>query len=590
MLKTWVNDNKKDLIFIVLCWFIISIVMFTRNWDSISNLNLKDNDDYMRYVQFTDWIKYGNWYLEPMARFNPEDGVIMHWSRVPDLLLAGTTLVLSSFFDITTASLIAIGIVPLFYLLCFALAVFALVDHYVGEKYRFIGMVFALGSHAITKFFPGAIDHHNLQLIIVALFLSLTPINARQTTESVRWFAQGILISISLWIGLDNFFFFVFYLGTYSAYCLLYNNDWFKYFYKLCFISVFFSLIFIILNRPINEVFTIHYDSLSIPFVTCFLCGGILLFLLEKLIHNQQTYTYKLLIAISISLVVFIPVMIIFPELAKGAYADYPEVVKTYWLDNVSEAQSMYSLIMTNGFFSTENYFLFFIPSLLYIVLKNKKTHLNILYIIFTLNLFVALFWQIRAITLCFVLSAPIQIYVLFEISEKVKNKLFSTLIISSGIPIFVLIYISILTPIIGNTTNNSDTQNNNDYTNNIESVFNESNISNRKVLSGIESGTKILSKTNNSILAAPYHRNINGNNLAINTFLESDEDVIKDTLKNNNIDYILINNDNHLKVLARLTEDGALIKRLKSYDIPEYLELINAKNIDDYQLFKFKG
>ncbi|GAD78587.1 hypothetical protein [Vibrio ezurae] len=589
MLKDWIHDNKKDLLFIVLCWCVVSIFVFARNWESISQLNLHDNDDYMRYVQFTDWIKYGNWYLEPMPHFNPEDGLIMHWSRVPDLFLATTTLILSPFFNTTTASLISIAVVPLVYLLCFALSVFALVDHYLGKKYRFIGMIFVLGSHAITKFYPGAIDHHNLQLIIVALFLALTPINTQQTTEFVRSFTQGMLIAISLWIGLDNFFFFVFYLASYSAYCLIYKNNWFSHFYKLCFVAMIFGLLFMPMNRPINEFFLIHYDSLSIPFIACFLCGGVLLFALNKIIHQQQSNLHKLTVAASISVIVFIPILLAFPELAKGAYADYPEIVSTYWLSNVSEAQSMYSLIISNGLFSSENMFLFFIPSLMYPLLKNKKTHLNLLYVILILHLSLAFFWQIRTVTLCFILSAPIQVYVLMTLSEKMQSKIASIFIILSGIPIFVLIYITMLTPLIGNTTEGKDTKNSAQISS-IKSIFNEGNITNKKVLSGIESGAKILSQTNNSILAAPYHRNINGNSLVITTFLESDEDVIQETLKNNHIDYILINNDNHLKLLARLAKEGALIKRLKSYDIPEYLELINAKNPDDYQLFKFKG
>ncbi|MEZ9889089.1 hypothetical protein AB4345_10260 [Vibrio breoganii] len=590
MLKDWVYHNRKDLLFIVFCWFIVAIFMFTRSWESISNLELNDNDDYMRYVQFMDWIKYGNWYLEPMPRFNPEDGVIMHWSRIPDLLLAGTTLALSPIFGINTASLVAIGIVPLFYMLCFSLSVFAFVDHYLGEKYRFIGMIFALGSHAIAKFYPGSIDHHNLQLIIIALFLAVTPLDNLQASERFRWLFQSFLIALSMWIGLDNFIFFVLFLATHTLYFIIYqtdNDNRIPYLLNLCMCVTLFGALFSLLNRPLDEFLIYHYDALSIPFISCFMTGSVILYLTHKLTIKNQTVVKKLSITTSVGLICSTPLIIIFPELIQGAYSDYPPLIKEYWLDNVNEVQSMYSLIKNNGLFSLDNFLLFFIPSFLYPFISKKIHSLNIIYSIFILHLLLSFFWQIRAINTCFVLSAPLQVFVLYFLADKVKNRIASTFLLISGIPVVIMLYLVIFQLTTGTL---SEAKQNKESKKDLAFILNEYNISDSKILSGVETGAKILAKTSNSIIAAPYHRNIPGNSLSISTFLSVDEINIKNTLKEENIDYIIINRDNQLKNVNKSATDSSFIKKLNSDSFPVWIERINKEKSDGYQIFIFKG
>ncbi|MFA0448949.1 hypothetical protein AB4587_07265 [Vibrio breoganii] len=587
MLKDWVYDNRKDLLFIFFCWLIVSIVMFTQKWESISNLELRDNDDYMRYVQFMDWIKHGNWYLEAIPRFNPEDGVIIHWSRVPDFLLAGTTLSLAPYVGLALSSYIAISVVPLFYMLCFSLAVFAFVDHYLGKDFRFIGMIFSLGSHAIVKFFPGSIDHHNIQLIIVALFLTLTPLNDSQVKMRFRWTLQALLIALSMWIGLDNFIFFALYIAVYSFYCFIKKYSWIPYFYKLCLGTSLLSSFFSILNRPIDEFFNVHYDALSIPFIGCFAFGGIFLLIVNNLPIENKCNRIKLLIVTPVAMITTFPLLILFPELIQGAYANYPNLLMKYWLGHVIEAQSMLSIIQNEGIISTNNFILFFIPALSYPLFKKRTTELDIIYVILIFYLLLSFFWQIRVITTCFILSAPLQAYVLLNLANKTKSAILSAIFLIMGIPFSIIIAITSFQGLLGLQQNTI--KNPNSAVNNISIFFDEYNISKRKILTGIDTGTKILAKTDNSIVAAPYHRNIPGNKLSISIFLETNENKIISSLKERNIEYILINRDKQLKRISNSADETSLIKRLTSDRPPEWLKLVNDKSPESYQLFKFK-
>ncbi|WP_261823055.1 hypothetical protein [Vibrio neonatus] len=585
MLKTWVNDNKKDLIFIVLCWFVISIVMFTRNWDSISNLNLKDNDDYMRYVQFTDWIKYGNWYLEPMARFNPEDGVIMHWSRVPDIPLVGVTLLLSPIVGTSIASLVAITITPLAYMLIFSLSMFALCDRYLGSEYRFIGMIFLLGSPAITKFLPGSIDHHNLQLIFATLFLLLTPLNIEQIKHRWRAMLQAFVIALSLWTGLENITLFVAYLALYTFYCYYCEDKWLNYFSRLCFYTFAFTLIVSLINRPTSEFFIAQYDAISLPFILCFLGGGVALFLSTKFELQRRSLVLITAIGLSTFLICFTPILILYPELIKGAYSNYPSLLLNLWLSQISEVQSMLSLIKSNGFFSTENYFLYLIPALLYPLSKRKVLQLNILYSILIIHLILAMFWQIRIINLCFILSTPLQVYVLLNFTRTLSQEWFKVPFLIAGIPFTIMIILTSIEPISNSINSIDDGKNKTD----LATLLKEKNIINAKILSGIESGAQILAKTENSIIAAPYHRNIKGNTIMIDTFIESDLEIVRKNLLLKGIDYILINRDAQLKVIEKNSNKNSFINIIKNKPLPSWISEIHNKSNSDYVIFKLE-
>jgi len=112
------NDNfNKDIVVISAIWLVCAIAIFIYKWESVSILNLNDNDDYMRFVQFQEWMKNGHWYLEPMSNFNPADGNIIHWSRFPDLMLSLVAFPLLLVADDSVAYTISISIVPLLYLL-----------------------------------------------------------------------------------------------------------------------------------------------------------------------------------------------------------------------------------------------------------------------------------------------------------------------------------------------------------------------------------------------------------------------------------------------------------------------------------------
>ena len=576
---------NKDIIVISVIWLVCATVIFIYKWESVSALNLNDNDDYMRFVQFQDWMATGHWYLEPMNNFNAADGIVIHWSRFPDLILSLVAFPLLFIVDDNLAYTISISLVPLLYLLLFSLSCFYLADHLFGAKYRFISMMFAISSPSIIHFLPGSIDHHNIQLVFAVLFLALTPLNHEQLRHAWRVYAQSILLSLSLWTGLDNVLLFMFFFAIYTVYCGLVRHEWFGYISKLYASSALFGICAVLLNRPYDEFFVFKYDEISFVLIILFFCGWLFVNVYHRLMSEDKSWLQKVLLFVSLAVLFFIPVAVLYPSLSSALLIDYPPILKVYWLDQVTEAKSVVRYVASHGFFSIENYALLVIPATLYPLFKRKNHHCTILYLIFMFNLALAIFWQIRVMRLCFVLAAPLQAYVILQLADYIRSSIIKATVITSGAPLAVAFVILALSPTEEITT----TLDQKEQSLKIHKVLKDNDINSHTILSGIETGAPVLAKTDNRIIAAPYHRNIVGNQFLIEVMLEEDLSLAERKIIEKSIDIIVIGNDPHLLILKDSASEEAFINKLYSSDTPTWLDVVYDNIENGYRVFRVR-
>ncbi|MFM2608860.1 hypothetical protein AAFX30_14645 [Vibrio chagasii] len=576
---------NKDIIVISVIWLVCATVIFIYKWESVSALNLNDNDDYMRFVQFQDWMATGHWYLEPMNNFNAADGIVIHWSRFPDLILSLVAFPLLFIVDDNLAYTISISLVPLLYLLLFSLSCFYLADHLFGAKYRFISMMFAISSPSIIHFLPGSIDHHNIQLVFAVLFLALTPLNHEQLRHAWRVYAQSILLSLSLWTGLDNVLLFMFFFAIYTVYCGLVRHEWFGYISKLYASSALFGVCAVLLNRPYDEFFVFKYDEISFVLIILFFCGWLFVNVYHRFMNEDNSLLQKVFLFVFLAVLFLIPVAVLYPSLSSALLIDYPPILKVYWLDQVTEAKSVVRYVASHGFFSIENYALLVIPATLYPLFKRKNHHCTILYLIFMFNLALAIFWQIRVMRLCFVLAAPLQAYVILQLADYIRSSIIKATVITSGAPLAVAFVILALSPTEEITT----TLDQKEQSLKIHKVLKDNDINSHTILSGIETGAPVLAKTDNRIIAAPYHRNIVGNQFLIEVMLEEDLSLAERKIIEKRIDIIVIGNDPHLLILKDSASEEAFINKLYSSDTPTWLDVVYDNIENGYRVFRVR-
>ncbi|MDK9762314.1 hypothetical protein KI743_09890 [Vibrio sp. D420a] len=580
------NSIRQDVFVLIGFWLVGAVLIIIFNWETVSALELRDNDDYMRFAQFQHWMEEGDWYLVPMHNFNPQDGVLIHWSRLPDIMLSSVAIPLLIFLPEHLAYTFTISVVPLFYLLVYLLSVFYLGHRLFGVKYRFVSMLFAIASPAVVHFLPGAIDHHNIQLMLGALFLVLSPIKQMQLGQRWRINIHALVVGLSFWVGLDNIFLFGSYFLVYTTYSCLVDAQWREYVRVLlvkCTVTV---LVAILLNRPVSEFFTIKSDEVSFLLVFLLLSGYAFILFFEKSVGFGQSKLSKVMIFIFVGLLSLTPTVLLFPSFIDGLLIEYPSILKMFWLDYVSEAKPIYYYVNQDGFLSRQNYVLLFIPALLFPFFKQNNPYATLLYLMLVVNLLLAYFWQLRVTRSCFLLAAPLQAYVVLRCAEYLRYLFVKVVFITLGGPLgiaFILLFVN------GDLSGPSFKERNQADEDNLIDVLNSIRVKEELVLTGIESGSQLLARTKNRIIAAPYHRNIRGNTFLIETMLEEDLSIVRDKLLSKGVGIVVVGNDSHLVLIKHLSNERAFIRRLYSQELPSWLERVYSNKQSSYQVFRVR-
>ncbi len=156
----------------LLGWF-FAILLMSIGFDPTGGLIFIGNDDAMRLVQVRDLIDGQGWFDTTQSRLGLEGGTRMHWSRLVDAPIAAIIVALSWALGQPTAEIVAMTLWPLLLIgpvmLGTALAASAL----GGRAAAFVACVICASAvHYYGKFHPGSLDHHNLQIALLAIAIS----------------------------------------------------------------------------------------------------------------------------------------------------------------------------------------------------------------------------------------------------------------------------------------------------------------------------------------------------------------------------------------------------------------------------------
>ncbi|WP_143169347.1 hypothetical protein [Vibrio quintilis] len=522
----------------------------------------------MRYFQFTQWVEHGGWYLQPISGFNPQDGVLIHWSRLPDIPLALVSILVKPFTSPETAYAIAMITVPGLYLLGITAAAGKLTARIMGNDYMVLACFYLLSTHLTGKFFPGSIDHHNIQLLLAAWFIALLPLNHDDCKSTRSAIICGFLLALSFWTGLENLIFF----GLLLLYLTIrgYSHSLrFVFFCRtLCLSAILFSFCFCLLNRPVAEFTNKQIDALSWPYLLCLLCG-LIFCQLSVYFRRPANRIIKYLL---IGIISLFPMLLFSPEVFLGVYYQYPALLNQFWLSKVSEAISIIGYIKEEGLFGQHNYLLSIIPALLSVIFIRHNERLKQLYLVMLLLILPALFWQARTVFLIFIIAAPFQAYFVIYCIRKIPSVIAGMILAIICMPACITITSFMINqqfhPEIkpGVSKENSKPE--------VVRFLKQHQIVRQKILAPIEFGTPILTLTDNAVISAPYHRNIRGNTLAIKILTGEEESGYRQLLEENKFNYILIGNDNASTLLKQQSGKNSLINRLDQHTAPQWLSL----------------
>lgn len=163
---------------LLLAWGAAAIVLTAGTWSLIAAGELKGPDDMLRMVQVRDFLAGQPWEDVTQQRLNPPAGVLMHWSRLVDLPLAGLIVLLTPLLGAAAAETAAAVAVPLLTLLVIMIFAALIVRRLAGPKWAILAALFIPAMYDVSfQVQPMRIDHHGWQfaLAAIALFCFLGP-------------------------------------------------------------------------------------------------------------------------------------------------------------------------------------------------------------------------------------------------------------------------------------------------------------------------------------------------------------------------------------------------------------------------------
>jgi hypothetical protein len=559
----------------IIAALIFSYPLFLTQWDKISSFQLPDNDDQMRLFQVQNWLLGQDYFDTFNHRVNIPNGVSIHWSRLVDFPIAFLILIFRPFFGEQNAQNITLFFLPIFYG-AFFVYILSKIVKLIGAKsnpFLIAGLFVLYSASASLSFVPGRIDHHNLQLICMALALyGIIKFDAK------GGIFFGIAAATSLTIGLETLPFIMILI----SFCVL---NWIldpifaKQFvakFALTFGIALFAG-FLIDVAPKNYLIGAN-DYLSIAQLIPLLIGAIGLGIINY--NGALKLQYRILQTMFVGFAIVICALG-FKELRLGLYYQVDSLVYKIWFAKIPEVLPLINLPLMSQL-SFLIYAIIGLLSAFFIAWENRKSNQYIarfallLAFLLLLGTIATMFWQNR-------LHPQISMIAILTITYVTISK-----ISPAGIRILSLALLVLFPITQGQKLKNSQqlTQQSNTSFNDNKNCKSKqdfqglSNLPKGNVLNNIDIGVKLLAFTPHNIISAPYHRDT-GAPIAYSILLANPEKA-RESLAAKNINYIAICRRD-IEVIRLVTHsDSSLIALIMNENLPNYLAKIpNSANSD---------
>lgn len=303
-----------------------------------------DVDDRMRDFQIRDLLADRQWFDLTLPFINMPEAYVSPWSRLVDLPYVLITLLLSGELGQERALALSYQIWPLILLIPFALFVYGIIRQSLDDRPNFIELFTTsiLMVYGVWEFVPGRIDHHNVQLLLVAAM----------AYGVVRWDRIGAIILAlasvaSIQVGLETLpiivalFFGIVLIWVDSSK----GSDGGRFMADTA-LSLIVSTIIITAIQPgwVN-VLNVACDAYSAPYIAACLLVGSCLYIAVKLGSIVRNPLGRLLLLAGLGAALLGVLAWLFPLCLEGPYHMIDAVSRAYWLDTLTQERGILAII-----------------------------------------------------------------------------------------------------------------------------------------------------------------------------------------------------------------------------------------------------
>jgi len=297
-------------------------------------------DDAMRLVQVRDLLAGQSWFDVTQHRLSPPAGVAMHWSRLIDLPLAILIRAGEIAVPAVQAERVALAVWPAALLLVLLFGVVRLARDLADDSAARLALIFAaLMAPVLQHFRPGAIDHHNAQLVLTVWALALM-VRDRPGGAALA----GALCALSLAIGQEMVPMIAVLSGLITLRWIMRGEPCRPAAAAFGIALGAVTLGLFVATVPPSRYLTATCDALSIVQVAIAVCGGFGLAILAAW-RSLNAVRRRVAGAAGLGEVVSAIVVLGFPACLGDPYSQLEPRLAALWLANVSEARSIASMM-----------------------------------------------------------------------------------------------------------------------------------------------------------------------------------------------------------------------------------------------------
>jgi hypothetical protein len=314
---------------VVLVWLIVVTLLLVLGAKQIAAGRFNDPDDALRLMEVRDLLAGQGWFDLHQYRVAPPGGVLMHWSRLVDIPLAGMIVMLRPLLGPALAETVTLVAIPLLTLLAAMLLIGRLTaKFFTTETVAIGGLVTAIATPLIMQMMPMRIDHHGWQIV-----LALAALNGLAARNAWRGgLVIGVALAALLAVSIEGLPLTAVFLGTLALRGL--TGRGYGGLATACAALALASGAIFLTTRGLGDLGT-HCDQISPIHLALFAMaavgtGGMV-------VINPRRWPVGLAMLGATALAALGLYLGAAPQCRGGAFVVLDPLVRTYWYENISE-------------------------------------------------------------------------------------------------------------------------------------------------------------------------------------------------------------------------------------------------------------
>ncbi len=572
-----------------LYWLVTAAVIALISLPKAKDLIGPDNDDVMRLVEIRDWFGGQSWFDLIQYRLGLSGGTLMHWSRFIDAPIGGLIKLFSFLMPMEMAEGVAASVWPLLLvgplLLAFGLAGRRMGGDIDGPRVMHIALgLGALFAFTCMKFRPGALDHHNVQLVLA---IGIAALLADRRGSALGHAAAGIATALAIAIGAET-------VPLVAVVCLCVGARWvwqgaafaagaraFGVSLALAVTAAFFATV------PPSAYAAVTCDSLSLGFYSLSALGGAGVFALACL-PARIAIVARLAASVTLGAMLGAVALFIAPQCLGSPLANLDPLLVELWLNSVTEAQSIAGQMRQFPETVAGFYLVGLFAALVCIirVWRGDQRSLHLMFLVLIAASWGVSLVQVRGSLFANLLSIPPLALLIADLQKKARENPNSVLI-NLGFVVVTLACVPAVWGLGGVIWRQGLANASTDVLSmgNVQATDDCGTVEDMAALRSLPPGTiaapsnrgaGILRFTEHRVLSAPYHRNQGGMLAELHIGMAKPEEALK-LLKQAGVTVVAFcKNDPQTENLIQMQSDG-LYASLARGRVPTYLSPVQS-------------